>query len=430
MERLPRSFHRHPIAERRRLLAEALGPSLQSNMEPSGSPTDTLDLADAMVESAVGWMSVPLGLATGLVIDGKEWTVPMSVEEPSVIAAASYAGRIVARADGFETWSTDPVMAAGVFVENVDETGAERLSEADARIMEAVNHRLERMVRRGGGCRRVQTFRLDIPGMVRVQIDVDTRDAMGANALNTAAEGVRGLVEEISGGTVLMAILSNAAERRLAGARFRMPEASLSALGAAEMSGRERCRRIALASEVAQVDRGRAVTHNKGVMNAITSLALATGNDTRALEAGVHAWASRSGSYRGVSTFTFAAGELCGEIEVPMQLATVGGSIGMHPTAALALEVLGNPDARILGRIAAAVGLAQNFAALLALTGAGIQKGHMRLHAARIAYQAGARGSQVRAVAEILAADGNFSPERARSALADMDSAPPTESPE
>jgi hydroxymethylglutaryl-CoA reductase len=237
-----------------------------------------------------------------------------------------------------------------------------------------------------------------------VDLLIDVRDAMGANRLNAAAERARPLLEEMGRGRVLMAILTNAAEERRAGACFSLPVDRLGVRLPPGMSAAEAARRIAAASRLAQEDPSRAVTHNKGIMNGISSLALATLNDTRAIEAAAHAWAARGGSYRGLSRYTVEGGVLRGDIELPLALATAGGSVDFHPASRASLAILGNPDARRLARIAAALGLAQNLAALLALVTTGIQQGHMRYHAARMAWRAGARGQEARRLAQELAA--------------------------
>jgi hydroxymethylglutaryl-CoA reductase len=259
--------------------------------------------------------------------------------------------------------------------------------------------------------------RLPVTSTVRVDIRVDVRDAMGANILNTAAESLRPVLEAESGGVSLMAILSNAALDRTAGASFAIPAWRLARAIPEGMTALEAARRIALASDIAQEDPTRAVTHNKGIMNGITSLALATMNDARAVEAAAHAWASRDGSYRGLSTFRVQDDALIGELSLPLPFATVGGAIDLHPAAQASLRILGSPDANRLSRIAAALGLAQNLAALLALTTYGIQHGHMRLHAARVAWRAGARGDDVRRLADALAKSGNVDLAAAREAL-------------
>ena len=398
---LPSGFHRHSLDARRADLRAAFALGDEEWEGISVSPA-LRELADVMVESAVGCVPVPLGIAEGFLVDGRETAVPMAVEEPSVIAAASFAARLVRRDGGFTTWATDPVMAAQVFLEGVSEEGERRLAACGEAVRAALAEELASLERRGGGYRGLSVTRLPGMGAVRVELAIDVRDAMGANRLNTAAERLRPLLEKESGGRVLMAILSNEARERLAGARFRIPVERLAVRLPAGMNGAEAARRVAAASQVAQEDSSRAVTHNKGIMNGISSLALATMNDTRAVEAAAHAWAARSGRYRGLSLFSVDQGTLCGELELPLAMATVGGSVDFHPASRAALAVLGWPDAPRLSRIAAALGLAQNLAALLALTTRGIQAGHMRYHAARLAYRAGARGNEARLLAEEL----------------------------
>jgi hydroxymethylglutaryl-CoA reductase len=361
------------------------------------------ELSDVMVEAAVGCMPVPLGVATGFLIDGVEVAIPLAVEEPSVISAATFAARLTRRDGGFTSWASEPLMTAQVFLENVDGQGLLKLHDCGPRIRSVLSGELASLERRGGGYRRTEATRLPQSGIVRVDIVVDVRDAMGANRLNSVAERVRPELEKASGGRAVMAILSNEARERLAGARFSIPAERLAIGLPPGMDAPEAARRIAAASTIAQEDPSRAVTHNKGIMNGIASLALATMNDTRAIEAAAHAWACRSGRYRGLSTFTADGGVLQGTLELPLPFATVGGSVDFHPASRASLAILGRPDAPRLARIAAALGLAQNLAALLALVTHGIPHGHMRYHAARLAWRAGARGSEVRQVADVLA---------------------------
>jgi hydroxymethylglutaryl-CoA reductase len=308
-------------------------------------------------------------------------------------------------------------MSAQVYLEGA-RTGAEdAVAAQEQHIRETLSGPLGSLQRRGGGFRALRCSRVPGTGVLRVDLVVDVRDSMGANTLNTAAEKVRPLLEEASGGRTLMAILTNQAEDRRAGARFRLTADRLSARLPAGMSAAEALRRVASASELAQADPARAVTHNKGIMNGISSLALATFNDTRAVEAAAHAWASRDGRYRGLSAFRMEGGTLLGELELPLPLATAGGSVTFHPAARACLAVLGHPDAPALARIAAALGLAQNFAALLALVTTGIQQGHMKMHSARLAYEAGARGQEVRRIAGELSRAGTVSLSAARELL-------------
>jgi hydroxymethylglutaryl-CoA reductase len=395
--------------------AFAIGEEEWEGLSPA---TPMLSIADVMVESAVGCIPIPLGIADGFLIDGEEVAVPMAVEEPSVIAAASFAAWLVRPDGGFTTWASPPLMTAQVFLEGVTEEGERKLAACAERVRSTLAPVLSSLQRRGGGFRELRVTRLSGSGTVRADLVIDVRDAMGANRLNSAAERVRPVFESESGGRTLMAILTNAARERLAGARFSIRMDRLGIRLPAGMDGAEAARRVARASALAQEDPSRAVTHNKGIMNGISSLALATMNDTRAVEAAAHAWAARGGQYRGLSTFAVEGDALSGELELPLALATVGGSVDFHPAGRASLAVLGTPDAQRLSRIAAALGLAQNFAALLALVTTGIQEGHMRYHAARIAYRAGARGQEARRLAESLAGTESADIDTARAMLA------------
>jgi hydroxymethylglutaryl-CoA reductase len=386
--------------------------------EALSASTPLLSIADVMVESVVGCLPIPLGIADGFLIDGEEIAIPMAVEEPSVIAAASFAAWLVRQDGGFTTWASPPLMTAQVFLEGVTEEGQRKLAACGELVRSTLASVLSSLELRGGGFRELRVTRLPASGTVRADLVIDVRDAMGANRLNTAAERVRPILEKESGGRALMAILTNAARERLAGARFTIRVDRLGIRLPAGMEGSEAARRVARASALAQEDPSRAVTHNKGIMNGISSLALATMNDTRAVEAAAHAWAARGGQYRGLSTFTVEGDALSGELELPLAFATAGGSVDFHPAARASLAVLGTPDAPRLARIAAALGLAQNLAALLALVTTGIQEGHMRYHAARIAYRAGARGQEARKLAARLAGAGAADIDTARLMLA------------
>jgi len=414
---LPVGFRKHDMSARRGELKAAYAIGEEEWEGLSASPL-LLSLADVMVESAVGCIPIPLGIADGFLIDGEEVAIPMAVEEPSIIAAASFAAWLVRPDGGFTTWASAPRMTAQVFLEDVTEDGERRLAACEARVRSALAPMLSSLERRGGGFKELRVARLPGSGTVRADLVIDVRDAMGANRLNTAAERARPLLEAESGGRALMAILSNAAQDRLAGARFRIHADRLGIRLPPGMDGAEAARRVARASALAQEDPSRAVTHNKGIMNGISSLALATMNDTRAVEAAAHAWAAREGQYRGLSMFAVEGDTLSGELELPLALAVVGGSVDFHPAGRAGLAVLGAPDAPRLSRIAAALGLAQNFAALLALVTTGIQSGHMRYHAARLAYRAGARGQESRRVAASLEAAESADIEAARAVLA------------
>ncbi|MGD0724162.1 MAG: hydroxymethylglutaryl-CoA reductase, degradative [Spirochaetia bacterium] len=414
---LPLGFRKHDLSARRREVKTSFAIG-EEEWEGLSASTKLLSIADVMVESVVGCVPIPLGIADGFLIDGEEVAIPMAVEEPSVIAAASFAAWLVRPDGGFTTWASPPLMTAQVFLEGVTVEGERKLAACGARVRSTLTPMLSSLERRGGGFRELRVSRLPGSGTVRADIVIDVRDAMGANRLNTAAERARPVLEAESGGRTLMAILTNAAQERLAGARFSIRAERLGIRLPAGMDGAEAVRRVARASALAQEDPSRAVTHNKGIMNGISSLALATMNDTRAVEAAAHAWAARGGQYRGLSTFTAQGDTLSGELELPLALATAGGSVDFHPAGRASLAVLGAPDAPRLSRIAAALGLAQNFAALLALVTTGIQQGHMRYHAARMAYRAGARGQEARQLAALLAAAETADIQAARSMLA------------
>ncbi|HUJ75278.1 MAG TPA: hydroxymethylglutaryl-CoA reductase, degradative [bacterium] len=413
--RLPAGFRKLDAAARREALRGAFAIP-EEEWAGISCTAEQLELVDVMVESSVGCLPFPLGVAQGFLIDGEEVLVPLAVEEPSVVTAASYAAHLVRDDGGFTTWASEPLMTAQIFLESVSARGEESLKGCGADLRAALEAPLASLAARGGGFRSFTVNRLP-SGVVKVDLVIDVRDALGANRLNTAAEGVRPLLERASGGRSLMAILSNASSQRLAGARFSIPVDRLAHGLPAGMSAGEAARRVAAASVIAQEDPSRAVTHNKGIMNGIASLALATMNDTRAVEAAAHLWAARDGQYRGLSSFAADGRRLTGEIEMPIALATAGGSVEFHPGARACLRILGNPDARRLSRIAAALGLAQNFAALLALVTHGIQKGHMKYHAARLAYLAGARGADVRRLAGKLSAAGSLDLASARKLL-------------
>lgn len=374
-----------------------------------------LDLSEVMTESAVGFLALPMGIAVGIPVDEQIYDVPLAVEEPSVIAAATYGARMLRGAGGMHTWASDPIMTTHVYLSDCSDGAVERLRAAESQIVAEITPVLSAMQQRGGGYRGMEIELLPDLSVVRVQIEVDVRDAMGANLLNSTAEQAVPLLEKLSGGRKVFAILSNAAPKRLAGAQFHAP---LSRLRRGKLAGRALAERIVLASKIAECDPMRAVTHNKGIMNGISSLAAATGNDTRGLEAAVHAFAARSGSYGSLTSYRIESGPqgeevLHGRLEAPLVFGVVGGAVGIHPGARAALKVLRQPGATQLARIAAAVGLAQNFAALGALVSEGIQAGHMRLHATRLAYMAGARGERIEQVATRLSAGGVYNIETA-----------------
>ena len=363
--------------------------------KPGALPLAT---ADGMIENVIGTFELPLGVAGNFQINGKDVLIPMAVEEPSVIAAASYMAKLARVAGGFQTSSSGPIMRAQVQLIGVtDPYGARQaILQHREEILRIANSRDKVLIGLGGGCRdiEVHVFPDTARGpMVVTHLIVDVRDAMGANTVNTMAEGVATLIEQITGGKVRLRILSNLADLRLARARVRISPATLAT---SEYSGEDVINRIVDAYEFAAVDPYRAATHNKGIMNGIDPVVVATGNDWRAVEAGAHAFASRSGHYTSLTRWEIATdGDLIGSIEMPMPLGLVGGATKTHPLARLALKIMKVTSAQELAEITVAVGLAQNMGALRALATEGIQRGHMALHARNIALVAGATGDDV-----------------------------------
>lgn len=391
-----KNFRKKPVRERRKSVLSGM-PDPESKKRTdfsfTGFDEDLLDLSEVMIEQAVGYVGIPLGLTGPFTIDSREIRIPMATEEPSIVAAASFAGRLLSKHGGINTQSTEPVMVSQVFLEgNLGLSSVEKVLNSRNSIKEYLQETLESMESRGGGWRDISARWITPSKTLAVNIQIDVRDSMGANFLNKVAEKVGPLLEKITGGKVLMAILSNRSWDRTASARLSIPADKL---GSASFNGKETARRIVRASQVAREDSDRAITHNKGIMNGISALALATGNDTRAIEAAVHAYAARYGAYHGLSQYWIKGNTLHGSLELPLPFAVTGGAVRFHPASRWCLKQLGNPDGPGLSRIAAALGLAQNLAALRALVCEGIQKGHMSFHARRLAYNAGARGDSI-----------------------------------
>ncbi len=408
-------------AERLAALAEAahLSPADVAVLgEPGALP---LARANGMIENVIGTFELPMGIATNFQINGRDYLIPMVVEEPSVVAAASYMARIARDHGGFETSSTAPLMRAQVQVLGISDPYGARLKLLAARdeILTLANARDKVLIGLGGGCKDIEihVFPKSQRGpMVVMHLVVDVRDAMGANTVNTMAEAVAPLVEQLTGGQVRLRILSNLADLRLARARVRVPEA---AMATKDFSGRRMIEGILDAYELAAIDPYRAATHNKGIMNGIDPVIVATGNDWRAVEAGAHAYAARSGVYTSLSTWEQDTdGALVGTLELPMAVGLVGGATKTHPAAQAALQVLKVTSAQELAEVTVAVGLAQNMAALRALATEGIQRGHMALHARNIAIVAGAVGAEIDTVAAELAQAHDVRTDRAKEILA------------
>ena len=382
-----------------------------------------IERADGMIENVIGTFELPFAIAGNFLINGRDVLVPMVVEEPSVVAAASFMAKLARECGGFETSSSAPLMRAQVQVIGLTDPHSARqalLKQRDA-IIALANTRDKVLIDLGGGCRDIEVHVFeDTPrgAMIVMHLIVDVRDAMGANTVNTMAESVAPLVEKITGGSVLLRILSNLADLRLARARLRLtPEA----LTTPERSGAEIIEGVLDAYTLAAIDPYRAATHNKGIMNGIDPIIVATGNDWRAVEAGAHAYACRSGRYTSLTRWEKdRAGVLVGTIEMPMAVGLVGGATKTHPLAQLALKILDVKSAQELGEIAVAVGLAQNLGAVRALATEGIQRGHMALHARNIALAARAKGDEVDRIAKIMAQEKDVRTDRAVALLKEI----------
>jgi hydroxymethylglutaryl-CoA reductase len=383
----------------------------------------SVDRANGMIENVIGTFELPFGIGGNFQINGRDVLVPMVVEEPSVVAAASFMAKLVRECGGFETSSTGPLMRAQVQVLGIsDPYGARQtLLRHRADILEVANSRDKILIGLGGGCRDIEVHVFpDTPRgpMIVMHLIVDVRDAMGANTVNTMAEAVSPLVEKLTGGSVRLRILSNLADLRLARARVRITP---DVLKTKERTGEEIIEGVLDAYTFAAVDPYRAATHNKGIMNGIDPVIVATGNDWRAVEAGAHAYACREGRYTSLTRWEKdTSGALVGTIEMPMPVGLVGGATKTHPLARLSLKILDVKSAQELGEIAVAVGLAQNLGALRALATEGIQRGHMALHARNIAMVAGATGDEIDAVARRMTEEHDVRTDRAVALLEEI----------
>ncbi|WP_294661972.1 hydroxymethylglutaryl-CoA reductase, degradative [uncultured Fusobacterium sp.] len=347
-----------------------------------------MDKADHMIENVIGRFALPLGVGLNFKINGKDYLIPMVSEEPSVVAAASNAAKIIRESGGFTTSNTGSVMIAQIQITDVADPHFAKIviEENKEKIKTLCNEKDPILVKFGGGMEELEVRIIEsiIGKMVIVHLKVNTLDAMGANAVNTMAEAVSPLLEELTGGKAFLRILSNLAIHRLARSRVKIKK---------ETIGEDIVDKIITAYAFAEADPFRAVTHNKGIMNGIIPVVLATGNDTRAIESGAHAYASITGRYTSLTTWEKDKnGDLVGTIELPMAVGLVGGATKIHPTARVAVKMLGVKSAAELGEIIASVGLANNFAAIKALATEGIQRGHMSLHARNLATVAGAKG--------------------------------------
>ncbi len=368
-------------------------------------------IADHMIENVLGSFEIPLGIAVNFVVNGKELLIPMVTEESSVVAAASNAAKIARIHGGFTAECTQPLMIGQMQILGINDVAgaAQNILDHKKQLLQLANDQDKILVHYGGGAKDIEVRILDSPlgKMIVVHLIVDVRDAMGANAVNTMVEALAPMMEELSGGHIRLKILSNLADKRLVKAKAVFDKDKL---------GGEKVVDAMLESyTLALVDPYRAATHNKGIMNGIDSLIIATGNDFRAIEAGAHAYAARNGQYTSLTTYyKDKKGNLVGEIELPLAIGIVGGAGNIHPKAKLCKKILGIKTANELAHVVASVGLAQNFAAMFALSTVGIQKGHMSLHAKNIAVMAGAEGELIEKIADQLVKEENIKLDRAK----------------
>jgi len=426
-ERKRARFYQLTVAQRLAVIAETTGLSPAELAALSGEGGLTAEQADHMIENVVGYHALPLGIAQNFVVNGREVLVPMAIEEPSVVAGASFMAKLAGAGGGFTAHTTAPEMIGQMQILDLDDPPSARLRllEQKEKLLAEVSG-LDPMLQKLGGGPRDLEVRLiaDSPvgTFLAAHLIYDVRDAMGANAVNTAVEYLAPRVEAITGGRVLLRILSNLADRRLARARCVIPLAALAFEGFSAGAVRDG---IIEAWAFAAADPYRAATHNKGIMNGVDAVVVATGNDWRAVEAGAHAYAARDGRYTSLSTWSADRdGNLVGTLEMPLAVGMVGGATRVHPTARAALKLMGVQTARELAEVIVSVGLAQNLAALRALATEGIQRGHMSLHARQVAIAAGATGEQVDRLAEQLVAEKTVRVDRAEAILQGWKSKP------
>ena len=421
--RLP-GFYKLGLAERAAVVAEWAGLNEEEHAVLAGNGLQPRQ-ADLMIENVVGTYALPLGIAANFFINGRDYLIPMAVEEPSVLAAISHAAKLIRAGGGFQAESTDPIMIGQIQVLDMPDLEAARQAVLahSAELMALADEYGESIVRYGGGARGLEARPFPetaVGPMLVVHLLYDTRDAMGANTVNTAVEAIAPRVAELTGGRAVLRILSNLADRRTTTARCTIPAGELTI---PDMPGHQVARLIAEANAFAVADPYRAATHNKGIMNGIDAVCIATGNDWRAIEAGAHSYAAfygkRPGVYSALTDWHVDDnGDLYGEITLPLAVGTVGGATKVHPTARVAMKILAVETAAELAEVMASVGLAQNLAAIRALATHGIQRGHMRLHARQVALAAGAPEDDVQRIADLLVSEGNIRVERARELLA------------
>jgi len=410
-------FYKLPMEQRRELLKKATSltdDDIRTLANTGGLPAET---ADHMIENVVGGYTYPLGIATNFKINGKDYLVPMALEEPSVVAAASNAAKMARVKGGFKVTNTGPVMIGQIQVVNVQnpEPAKAKLLERKDDLLKKANDQDPMLVSLGGGAKDLNVKVLSsLKGpMVIAELIVNTGDAMGANAVNTMAEAVAPMVEEITGGRVFLRIISNLADRRLVRATAVFDKEAI--------GGEDVVDGVVYAYAFADADPYRCATHNKGIMNGVVAVGIACGQDIRALEAGAHSYASRSGKYKPLTTWEKNdEGDLVGTLEMPMAVGLVGGAAKTHPAARANIKIIGVKSAIELAEVMGAVGLAQNLAALRALASEGIQRGHMKLHAMNVAVSAGATGELVDIVARRMIEERKIRFDRAKELIAEL----------
>ena len=419
-------FYQKSLGERLEILRQHAGLNKEELEALKNFGSLGFETANRMIENVVSVHALPLGIATNFLINGKDYLIPMVLEEPSVVAAASIAAKLAREAGGFTTTSTEPIMIGQVQLIGVKDfrRAKKAIMAKKKELIEFVNNQdLAVLVKYGGGLKDIQLREIKTTRgkMMIAHLLVNCADAMGANAVNTIAEGLSPKLEEITGLQARLRIISNHSIYRTAKARAVWKKEAL-AKSAREMKakGEEIVERMLDAYAFAEADVFRCATHNKGIMNGIDAVVIATGNDFRAIEAGCHSFAARNGDYKPLTKYyKNKGGDLVGEIEVPVALGIIGGATKTHPTAQIALKILGVKSARELGEIVAAVGLAQNFAAIRALATEGIQRGHMKLHSKNIAVMAGAKGKEIDEIAARMVEEKNIKLSRAQELLAE-----------
>jgi hydroxymethylglutaryl-CoA reductase len=430
--RIP-GFYKLSLEDRREQLAERSGVTLEEMTDALDRGGLDPETADKVVENVVGVYGLPFGVALNVLVNGQDRLVPMVVEEPSVIAAASNAARMIRGGGGFQAEMLESLMTTQVQLFDVPDPEAARvrLIEAEKELLEIGARAVPNLCGRGGGPRSIEVRDLGDRCVV-VHVHVDCKDAMGANLVNSIAEAIGPRAHAIAGGKLGLRILTNLSDRRVVRVRGRIHAADLAMTRTRPTAGRNSwipeegvdstdiIDRIVQASRFAELDPYRAATHNKGIMNGVDSVVIATGNDYRAVEAGAHAFAARSGRYAPLAIWRRDGTMLTGELEMPLALGIVGGTLRVHPAARLALKIVGVKTADELALVAASVGLASNLAALRALATEGIQRGHMSLHARSVAIAAGAQGDEVEMVAARIADDGTVSLEVAKAVLVEL----------